>query len=68
MKTKEQNAFAEDLLVFRRTNWQARTYLDEHERGFVRLSVTTNGYQWTTIAILKEAIPEVVKLLKKYKP
>lgn len=54
-----------DLLAFQNTYWALKTGRDKHQPGFVTLSVTTNGYQWASISILINKVPEVIAALKK---
>lgn len=53
------------LLEYRKRNFAVKIEPSRHadEQGEIVLSVTHNGYQWTSISLLKSEIPQVVKAL-----
>lgn len=54
------------LLEYRKKNFKVKVDRDSYALGAgeIYLSITNNGYQWTSISIHKREIPKVIKALR----
>lgn len=57
-----------DMIKYRKENFAVEVCLDNHpvDEGEIVLSVTHNGYQWSSICLLPYEASAVIKALKKF--